>query len=97
QRHTDPQEAAFRRFDRVTRFVKTVTDAATARHPVPVMMTCGTVEENLANNRRMRDALRLQGYDVDLAVHRDAHNWISWRDVLDPHLVDLLQICWRDA
>jgi enterochelin esterase family protein len=60
-------------------------------------MTCGTVEENLANNRRMCEALRLQGYDVTFAEHRDAHNWTSWRDSFDPHLVDLLQRSWREA
>ncbi len=39
----------------------------------------------------MRDALSLQGYPVDFAEHRDAHNWIAWRDSFDPHLVDLLK------
>ena len=97
QRHVDGQEAAFARFDRITRFVSTVTDAATARQPLPVGMTCGTVEENLANNLRMRDALALQGYDVAFAEHRDAHNWVSWRDALDPHLTDLLQRSWHEA
>jgi len=94
QRHVDSQESGQHAFDRITRFVSTVTDAATSRYRIPVSMTCGTAEENLANNRRMRDALALQGYPVVLSEHRDAHNWISWRDSLDPHLTDLLARCW---
>ena len=97
QRHVDSQEAGFPRFDRIARFVATVTDAATARNPVSVGMTCGTIEENLANNRRMRDALALQGYEVTLAEHRDGHNWISWRDAFDPHLTALLARVWHEA
>ena len=93
-RHVDGQESGQHAFDRITRFVATVTDSATSRYRIPVAMTCGTVEENLANNRRMRDALALQGYPVVLSEHRDAHNWISWRDSLDPHLTNLLTRSW---
>jgi S-formylglutathione hydrolase FrmB len=57
-------------------------------------MTCGTVEENLANNRAVRDALVAQGYDVYLFENRDAHNWVGWRDTFDPHLTDLLTKVW---
>jgi hypothetical protein len=59
-----------------------------------VAMTCGTVEENLPGNRVVRDALAAQGYRVGLAEHRDAHNWIAWRDTLDPWLVGLLEELW---
>ena len=97
QRHVDSSESAFPRFDRIARFVATVTEAATARRPIPVGMTCGTVEENLANNLRMRDALALQGYEVEFAEHRDAHNWVSWRDALDPHLTALLRRSWNET
>jgi enterochelin esterase-like enzyme len=64
--------------------------ARCAAHPVPSVLTCGTVEENLANNRRMADALRNLGYPARLVVVRDAHNYTAWRDALDPHLTDLL-------
>jgi enterochelin esterase family protein len=97
QRHVDGLESGFPRFDRIARFVATVTDSATARRPIPVGMTCGTVEEYLLNNRRMRDALALQGYDVEFAEHRDGHNWTSWRDSLDPHLTALLRRSWHEA
>jgi enterochelin esterase family protein len=95
QRHVDGRESGFARFDRIARFVSTVTEAATARQPIPVGMTCGTVEENLASNRRVRDALALQGYAVEFTEHRDAHNWVSWRDAFDPALVDVLSRSWR--
>lgn len=91
QRATDRQESGFFRFDRITRFTDEVLRAPAWTRPVPVGMTCGTVEENLANNRRMRDALSLQGYDVTFAEHRDGHNWVAWRDSFDPHFADLLQ------
>jgi enterochelin esterase family protein len=57
-------------------------------------MTCGTVEENLNNNRATARALASQGYDVKLVENRDGHNWIAWRDTFDPHLSDLLTKVW---
>lgn len=91
QRRTDRQESGFPRFDRIVRFVARMCRADTWAHPVPVAMTCGTVEENLANNRRVCDALAVQGYDVRFAEHRDGHNWVAWRDTFDPHLAELLE------
>ena len=91
QRATDGQESRFFRFDRIVAFVDRVCAADEAARAVPTGMTCGTVEENLANNRRVRDALALQGYDVAFAEHRDGHNWVAWRDAFDPHLVDLVE------
>jgi enterochelin esterase family protein len=63
-------------------------------HPIPIAMTCGTAEENLANNRATRDALECQGYEVALHENRDAHNWTAWRDSLDPGLTGLLAKVW---
>ena len=40
------------------------------------------------------EALQRQGYDVRFTRNRDAHNWISWRDTFDPHLIDLLREMW---
>jgi enterochelin esterase family protein len=57
-------------------------------------MTCGAVEENLRNNRAAEQALRTQGYNVGLHELRDAHNWVAWRDGLDPHLADVLTLAW---
>jgi enterochelin esterase-like enzyme len=90
----DRQESGFVRFRRISRFVGTVLTAEDWAHPIPVTMTCGSVEENLANNGAVAVALAAQDYDVSLKERSDAHNWIAWRDVFDPHLVALLQKVW---
>lgn len=97
RRSCDAQESAFPGFDRIADFVSKVTDTTDWQHPIAVGMTCGTVEENLVNNRRMRDALASQGYDVTFAEHRDGHNWVGWRDAFDPHLLDLLRRAWNEV
>jgi enterochelin esterase family protein len=53
-------------------------------------VTCGAIEENLANNLRMAEALRGQGYPVDLRILPDAHTMIGWRDAWTPGLSRLL-------
>ena len=90
----DKQESGFVRFRRISRFMGSVLTAEAWPHPIPVTLTCGTAEENLANNRATRDALARQGYDVHLHENRDAHNWIGWRDTFDPFLLDLLAKVW---
>ena len=90
----DKHEWGFPRFRRISRFVGRVLTAEHWSHPIPVTLTCGTIEENLANNRAVHDALAAQGYDVTLVVNRDGHNWVGWRDTFDPHLVRLLQRMW---
>ncbi|HEX8581172.1 MAG TPA: alpha/beta hydrolase-fold protein [Acidimicrobiales bacterium] len=92
--HHDGHESWMRRYDRVVRFVARMHAAEPGPDPVPVVMTCGTGEENLANNRDMRGALLSLGYDVALHEVRDAHNWVAWRDAFDPHLVGLLGRMW---
>jgi enterochelin esterase-like enzyme len=94
RRELDGYERGFPRFERIARFVGGVRRARDWRHPVPVTMTCGLGEENLGNNRALRDLLTAQGYPVELVEHRDAHNWVSWRDVLEPHLTVLLERLW---
>ena len=90
----DPQESSFVRFRRITRFVGRILAGAGWSHPIPIAMTCGSGEENLHNNRAMRDALARQGYDVGWHEVRDAHNWIAWRDAFDPALGSLLTDAW---
>lgn len=90
----DRQESGFPRFRRISRFVGSVLNAESFADPVPVVLTCGTVEENLPNNRAVTAALQRQGYDARLAVNRDAHNYVGWRDTFDPHLCDLLAKVW---
>jgi enterochelin esterase family protein len=93
----DKVESGFVRFRRISRFMGRVLTAEDWAHPIPVTMTCGTIEENLANNRATRDALERQGYDVMLHENRDGHNWVGWRDTFDPHLVNLLTKVWTPA
>ena len=94
RRELEGYERNFPRFERIARFVGGMRRAREWPRPVPVTMTCGLGEENLGNNRAMRDLLAAQGYPVELVEHRDAHNWVSWRDVLEPHLTLLLERLW---
>jgi enterochelin esterase family protein len=89
----DRQESGFRRYLRIVRFTGRVL-RATEGPAVPTVLTCGTGEENLANNRDMATALKAQEYPATLVEVPDAHTWIGWRDALDPHLSDLLRRVW---
>jgi enterochelin esterase family protein len=90
RRRFDTHESGFGRFARIVRFVSAVVGRRATALPVPVTMTCGTGEENLDNNRLLALALKARGWDAKLVEHPDAHNWVSWRDVLDPHLPELI-------
>jgi enterochelin esterase family protein len=68
-----------RRATRITRFVSRVGGGQDDAEPIPVIVTCGTGEENLANNRWLAETLEGRGWPVELVEHPDAHNWISWR------------------
>jgi enterochelin esterase family protein len=94
RQRSDKQESGFLRFRRIARAVGQILAGKGWFDPVPVTMTCGTVEENLDNNRAVQRALRAQGYEVELVENRDAHNWTGWRDAFDPHLADLLRAVW---
>jgi len=90
----DKHESGFGRFGRIARFAGHVLNGRAAPPPVPVTLTVGTAEENLDNNRAVAQALDRQGWDVRFVEHRDAHNWVSWRDAFDPHLPELLLRAW---
>ncbi len=94
RQRSDKQESGFGRFRRITRVVGQILAGKGWFDPVPISMTCGTVEENLDNNRAVQRALRVQGYDVELLENRDAHNWTAWRDAFDPRLPELLRTVW---
>jgi enterochelin esterase family protein len=87
----DAHERRFAQYERVVRSVDAVLRSEGHPRPVPTVMTCGTVEENLANNRIMARALAAQGYDVTLREVRDGHSYTAWRDALDPWLTGLLR------
>lgn len=90
----DRQESTFVRFRRISRFVGRVLNATDWPHPIPATLTCGTIEENLANNRAVAAALQAQGYDVSFGEIADGHNWVAWRDAFDPLLTRLLTRLW---
>jgi len=93
-RRHDAHESWLKRFERITRFVERVHAGRGRPARIPIVMTCGTAEENLANNRDIGHALTVHGYPVRLYEVRDAHNWVAWRDAFDPYLVDLLTQMW---
>jgi enterochelin esterase family protein len=92
-RHDD-SESGFRYFGRISRLVQGVLDMRHADHPLVVGMTCGALEENVANNRDMAAALRRAGHDVTLREVPDLHNYTAWRDALDPALTEVLHRVW---
>ncbi len=90
----DRMESGFRRYLRIVRFTGRVLRAVDGP-PVPAVLTCGLVEENLHNNRDMAATLLRQGYQARLFEVPDAHNYTGWRDAFDPYLTDLLRHVWR--
>jgi enterochelin esterase-like enzyme len=89
-RRADAHERRFPRYERIARFVGGVHRNLPER-TIPIVLACGTVEENLPANRALEESLRHQGYDARLHEFRDGHNWIAWRDSFHPHLLRLLQ------
>lgn len=94
---TDPQERGFPRWDAVTAFVDAVHAEPRAAELPPVAITCGTHEENAANNLLLALRLREVGVDVTHREIADLHNFTSWRDSLDPALRDLVRASARTA
>lgn len=87
----DKQESGFPRYRRITRFVGTALRGVAVERTIPVAITCGTGEENRANNEGLAAALTEQGYPTWLAEVRDGHTWTCWRDSFDPHLPALIE------
>jgi len=90
----DPQESRFEFFGRIARFTGRLVRATRAPRVVPTVLTCGTAEENLANNREMARTLYRHGYPAELFEVPDAHNFTAWRDAFDPYLTNLLRRVW---
>ncbi len=89
-RRADAHERRFPRYDRIARFVGAARRSLPER-TIPLVLACGTVEQNLPANRALSESLLRQGYDTRLHEFRDGHNWIAWRDSFHPHLLGLLQ------
>jgi enterochelin esterase family protein len=91
----DPQESDYGFFEDVVRFVASVHESTGAPVGLPtIAFTCGTAEENLANNRLMHNHLSELGVPVRWGEVRQGHTWMCWRDSLDPHLTRLLAEVW---
>jgi len=86
----DSQERRFAQYRRIVAFVASVHAGGLPERAVPATLTCGVVEENLANNRLMTRTLRERGYQAVLNEIPDAHNYTAWRDAFDPPLTRLL-------
>jgi enterochelin esterase-like enzyme len=87
----DSQERRFPYFRRITDFTAALQAGGLPADPVPVVMTCGAMEENLANNRLMLAAFRSAGYPAELHEVPDLHNYTAWRDAFDPYLTGLIR------
>lgn len=61
---TDRQERRFRFFDRIGAHVGALAAGTSVLHPLVIGMTCGALEENVANNRAMAGSLRRSGHAV---------------------------------
>lgn len=90
----DEHERRFPHYRRIVRFVTSVHRGHVPGRPIPVVLTCGVIEENVANNRLMERSLQARGYPANLVEVPDVHNYTAWRDALDPHLTALVwQAC----
>jgi enterochelin esterase family protein len=89
-RRADVHERRFPRYDRIARFIGGARRSRPER-TIPLVLACGTVEQNLPANRALAESLLRQGYDARLHEFRDGHNWVAWRDSFHPHLLGLLQ------
>jgi enterochelin esterase family protein len=87
----DSREQRFPYYRRIVRFVSDVQSGSLPTRRVPVVLTCGAIEENVENNRLMTAALRAGGYQATLHEVPDVHNYTAWRDAFDPHLSRLLR------
>jgi enterochelin esterase-like enzyme len=88
----DNHERRFPYYQRITAFVAGVSAGHLPGRPVPVVLTCGAIEENAPDNRLMTSVLRDHGYDASLHEVADVHNYTAWRDSFDPHLTRLLRM-----
>lgn len=92
---TDAQQSKFATFAEITAFTAEV-QASGPRTDLPATtVVCGSAEENLENNQVIAAALERIGVDVGWGVVGDGHTWTCWRDLLDPHLTDLIARTWR--
>jgi enterochelin esterase-like enzyme len=86
----DSQEQRFPYYRRICGFIADARGGGLPNRPVPVVLTCGAIEENAANNRLLTQALRAHEYPATLHEVPDVHNYTAWRDAFDPYLTALV-------
>lgn len=86
----DSRERRFAYYRRIVRFITDVHDGGLPPQPVPAVLSCGMIEENVENNRLMVKTLRGRDYPATLHEVPDMHNYTAWRDAFDPWLTGLL-------
>lgn len=91
---TDGMERGYRHYNRIVRFVDDLEAAPERLADLHVTLTCGTGEENLANNRSLARRLTRLAIPTELIENPDGHNYTGWRDALDPGLRLLLRTAW---
>jgi enterochelin esterase-like enzyme len=91
---TDGMERGYRFYGRIVRYVDDIVADPQRLAGLHVTMTCGTGEENLANNRSLARRLRRAGVPTELIENPDGHNHVGWRDSLDPGLRVLMRTVW---
>ncbi|WP_460468139.1 alpha/beta hydrolase [Calidifontibacter terrae] len=89
----DTSDNVFRWFDRIAVAVDGIR-ATPTRAELLIGMTCGAKEENENINAALWRHLRAGGWDASYEANPDLHNWVGWRDCLDPILPNLLQRAW---
>lgn len=94
QADLDSQERGYPGFSRVVAVVRDVAGGEPTDQCLRVAMTCGTLEENYANNLMMASVLTGLGHEVRFFDVRDLHNYTAWRDSLHPALTDVLRAVW---
>ena len=90
RRQVDDEED-FEFWHRVTAFVSSVRRARRRRTDARIVLTCGTDEGNLTNNRQMAERLAATGHDATLHELPGRHDWRFWANAFDPFLLTLLQ------
>jgi enterochelin esterase-like enzyme len=87
----DGQERRFPYYRRIVGFTADLYGGGLPERPVPAVLTCGVIEENVANNRLLAGALAAHDYPATLHEAPDLHNYTAWRDAFDPYLTGLLR------
>jgi enterochelin esterase family protein len=75
---TERYERGFRRFDRVSRFVDRILKGRGRPARIPLTMTCGLAEQNLACNRAVAEALAAHRWELRFVEHPGGHEWPWW-------------------